>query len=53
MSQGKAIRSLPFRKPQPQADPNGKEKEDENRQIGMKTRGENFSFQIEKRSQSN
>lgn len=47
MDQGKTIRSFPFRKLPSQGDPDGKEKEDENRQIGMEARSKNFPLQIE------
>jgi hypothetical protein len=37
MGQGKAIRPFPFRKFSSEGDPDGKEKEDEDSQIGMET----------------
>jgi hypothetical protein len=40
MNRGKAIRSFPFRKLPPEGDPDGKEKEDENGQIGVETRSQ-------------
>jgi hypothetical protein len=47
MNQGKALRSLSFRKLPSQGDPDGEEKENENRQIGVEARSKNFPLQIE------
>jgi hypothetical protein len=47
MNQGKAIRSLSFRKLPSQGDPYGEEKEDENPHIGVDARSKNFPLQIE------
>jgi len=49
MSQGKTIRSIPFRKLPSEGDPDGEEEEDENRQIGMEARSKKFTPQIEKK----
>jgi len=53
MSQGKAIRPIPFGKPPSQEDADRKEQEDENRHIGMQTRGKKSSLQIEMNSGPN
>ena len=44
MHQGKAIRSLSFRKLPSQSDSDGEEKKDEKGQIGMETRSEYFTL---------
>jgi hypothetical protein len=49
--QGKAICSIPFREFPSQENPEGEEKEDQNRQIAMEARSKKISPQIEKKPQ--